>query len=112
MRSNSDRAVSNIIGVMLLLALVVSMIAIITPTILTAVQIEDKPRADIDYNQNEDTLVINHMGNTDTIRVEYSDGGNETFTDVGRYELTGTGNPYTVYGIKDSSTSVIRIIES
>jgi flagellin-like protein len=101
-----NRAVSNIIGTVLLLSLTVSIIGLVTVISFEFIQgVEDQTdniNAKIDYDNSNDKLLVEDIGTASKIRVEYSDStDSDTFTEVGYYELSGAGNPYEVYGIDE-----------
>jgi len=127
---DDDRAVSPVIGVILMVAITVILAAVIGTFVLgLGDSLEQAPQAQLDAEASSDDILINHNGGDAlpqsdiTIRVADSSGSNVTGVSVSGYDsndelavggsLTvessnmNTGNTYTVTVVHDSSESIL-----
>jgi len=100
-KGNSDRGVSPVIGVILLVALTVALVAL-AATVVFDISSEtgDAGAAAVDYDQDANSLTVVDMGTADEISLEGADFEDEEIEDsvdsVGSYDIDPDGDDFDV----------------
>lgn len=111
MITKKNRGVSPVIGTVLLLALTVSIVALVANFGVEFItSYEEKPKADVDYDPADDDIIIESMGDSDTVRVRYSDDTSDNYTEIGVYSLSGP-KPYQIVALKDGNGRILNTVD-